>query len=114
MYLRGIYEPEAQAARVRYAITNILRDRLVNEGAFKVCFEMGDEEAVTRSILRRGLKNLRLRAALERSHLVDLTHWLARYPDFAEKYHVSKSSDGQCALYVARYSKSTSRRKART
>lgn len=86
MYLARVYEPEATAHRIRYAIANILRDRVVNEGAFRVCFEMGDEDMVTRTILRRGLKNPRLRVALERSHLIDLTHWLARYPDLAEAY----------------------------
>jgi hypothetical protein len=86
MYLSRIYESGATSHRIRYAITNILRDRLVNEGAFRVCFEMDDEDAVMRTILRRGLRNPRLRVALERSHLIDLTHWLARYPDIAEAY----------------------------
>jgi len=86
MYLSKIYERGATAYRIRYAVSNILRDRLVNEGAFRVCFEMDDEDAVIRTILLRGLRNQRLRVALERSHLVDLTHWLARYPDIAEAY----------------------------
>lgn len=86
MYLARLYDPAAGVHRVRYAIANILRDRVVNEGAFKVCFEMGDEDVVIRTILRRGLKNPKLRAALERSHLVNLTHWLARFPDLAEAY----------------------------
>jgi hypothetical protein len=86
MYLAKVYESNAIAHRVRYAIANIMRDRVVNEGAFKVCFEMGDEEEVVRAILRRGLKNPELRAALEGSHLIDLTHWLARYPELAEAY----------------------------
>lgn len=89
MYLSRVYEPGATAYRVRYAITSILRDRAVNEGAFNVCFEMEDEEAVIRTILRRGLRNPRLRTALERSHLIDVTHWLARYPDLAEVYHAT-------------------------
>jgi hypothetical protein len=72
--------------RVRYAIATILRDRVVNEGAFKCCFEMGDEDKVIRAILRRGLKNPRLRSALEKSHLVNITHWLPRFPDLAEAY----------------------------
>ncbi len=57
-----------------------------NEGAFNCCFEMGDEDEVKRIILRRGLRNRKLRSALERSHLVSLTHWLAHYPDLAEAY----------------------------
>lgn len=65
---------------------NILRDRVVNEGAFRVCFEMGDQDQVVKTILRRGLKNPRLRTALERSHLIDLTLWLRPYPDLAEAY----------------------------
>ena len=93
MYLLRLYEPEATAHRIRYAISTILRDRLVNEGAFRICFEMEDEDAVIRAILLRGLRNQRLRAALERSHLVDLTHWLARYADIAEAYYATGSSD---------------------
>jgi cystathionine beta-lyase/cystathionine gamma-synthase len=87
MYLAKIYDPEAREHRVRYAIASILRDRVANEGAFKICFEMGDEDAVIRTILRRGLRNLKLRTALERSHLINLTHWLTRYPDLAEAYY---------------------------
>ncbi len=90
MYLGKVYEPEARAYRVRYAIANILRDRVVNEGAFRCCFEMGDEDEVIRAILRRGLKNPKLRAALGASHLVDLTHWLARSPDLAEAYAATR------------------------
>jgi hypothetical protein len=86
MYLAKLYDTAAREHRVRYAIASILRDRVANEGAFKICFEMGDEEAVIRTILRRGLKNLKVRAALERSHLINLTHWLACYPDLAEAY----------------------------
>lgn len=86
MYLSRVYEPNSYLHRVRYAIACILRDRVVNEGAFKVCFEMDDEDTVIRTILRHGLKNQKLRVALERSHLVDLTHWLDRYPDLAEAY----------------------------
>jgi hypothetical protein len=87
MYLAKIYEPGAREHRVRYAIASILRDRVVNEGAFRICFEMGDEDAVIRTILRRGLKNLKLRTALEHSHLINLTHWLTYYPDLAEAYY---------------------------
>ena len=93
MYLVKLYEPGATAHRIRYAIATILRDRLVNEGAFHICFEMEDEDAVVRTILLRGLRNQRLRAALGHSHLVDLTHWLARYPDIAEAYYATDSSD---------------------
>lgn len=89
MYLAKVYRPGATAHRIRYAISNILRDRVVNEGAFKVCFEMEDEDAVIRTILLRGLRRPKLRAALERSHLIDLTHWLARYPRIAEAYFAS-------------------------
>lgn len=92
MYRPRLYDPEALSYRVRYAIATILRDRPANEGAFKVCFEMLDEQEVIRAILLRGLKNPRLRGALERSHLVDLTHWLLRFPDLAEAYYASRSS----------------------
>lgn len=104
MYLSKVYEPGATAHRIRYAIANILRDRVVNEGAFKVCFEMGDEDIVTRAILRRGLRNPRLRVALERSHLIDLTHWLARYPDVAEAYYAIDSVKVQNVPVSARRS----------
>ncbi len=86
MYRAKLYDPAAHAYRIRYAIGCILRDRLVNEGAFKVCFEMLDEAEVIRAILSRGLKNRRLRTALERSHLINLTCWLLRFPDLAEAY----------------------------
>jgi hypothetical protein len=90
MYLARLYDPTAGPHRVRYAIANILRDRVVNEGAFKVCFEMADEDVVIRTILRRGLTNPRLRVALERSHLINLTQWLVRFPDLAEAYFASE------------------------
>lgn len=86
MYLSNIYAPGALAYRVRYAIANIMRDRVVNEGAFTTCFEMDGNDEVVRTILRRGLKNPKLRAALEKSHLIDLTHWLILHPDYSEAY----------------------------
>jgi hypothetical protein len=89
MYLAKVYDPEARAYRVRYAIATILRDRIANEGAFHCCFEMGDEDEVVRAILRRGMKNPKLRIALGASHLVDLTHWLSSYPEIAEAYYAS-------------------------
>ena len=89
MYLQKVYDPAACTYRVRYAIATILRDRVVNEGAFKCCFEMGDEDEVMRAILRRSLKNPRLRSALEKSHLVNITHWLPRFPDLAEAYYAT-------------------------
>lgn len=87
MRLPKILEPGAHAYRVRYAIATILRDRIANDGAFTNCFEMEDSEAVVRTILRRGLRNPKLRAALERSHLVNLTQWLILHPEFAEPYY---------------------------
>lgn len=92
MHCQRVYDLAARDYRVRYAITVILRDRVTNEGAFNCCFEMGDEDEVRRTILRRGLKNKRLRDALERSHLIDITHWLARYPDLAEAYYADPPS----------------------
>lgn len=97
MYLSKVYEAGATAHRIRYALATIMRDRIVNEGAFKVCFEMDGEDVVIRTILRRGLKNPRLQTALERSHLIDLTHWLARYPDMAEAYFAFDSAEFQAA-----------------
>jgi hypothetical protein len=91
MYLPKVYDPAARAYRVRYAIANILRDRVVNEGAFNNCFEMEDANEVICVILRRGLKNPELRAALERSHLVNLTQWLAVRPELSEAYHTTET-----------------------
>jgi hypothetical protein len=96
MYRARLYDLDARSYRIRYAIATILRDRIANEGAFKICFEMLDEQEVIRAILSRGLKNPRLRSALERSHLVDLTHWLLRFPDLAEAYYASSSSSVEC------------------
>ncbi len=87
MYLRKVYDPRADSYRVRYAIANILRDRVVNAGAFAVCFEMDDQVEVVRAILCRALKDPTLRMALERSHLVDLNQWLAQHIDLAEAYY---------------------------
>ena len=39
MYRVKLYDPEAHSYRIRYAIATILRDRIANEGAFRVCFE---------------------------------------------------------------------------
>lgn len=90
MYLPKVYDPAAHAYRVRYAIANILRDRVVNEGAFNNCFEMDDADEVICAILRRGLKNPKLRAALERSHLINLAQWLAPRPEFSEAYYTTE------------------------
>lgn len=90
MYLPRIYDPRAHRYRVRYAIATILRDRVVNEGAFNSCFEMEDQDEVICAILRRGLKNSKLRVALERSHLVNLVEWLAPRPEFYEAYYAAE------------------------
>lgn len=86
MYLPRMYEPEEFDYRLRYAVRTILRDRIVDEGLFNTCFEMGDGEEIIQTILRRGLKNSRLRIALEGSHLINLNTWLTQYPAFAMKY----------------------------
>ena len=94
MYLPRVYDPAAHSYRIRYAIASILRDRVVNEGAFNTCFQMDDAEAVIQAILRRGLKNPNLRTALERSHLINLTQWLAPRPEFWEAYHKTETVSG--------------------
>lgn len=86
MYLPNVYEPGKTALRIRYALTTILRDRATNEGAFHVCFQMEDRGTVVRTILARGLRNRRIRTALERSHLIDINAWLMDYPDLLEAY----------------------------
>jgi hypothetical protein len=91
MYRAKLYDLEARSYRIRYAIATILRDRIVNEGAFNACFEMLDEKEVIRAILSRGLKSRKLLTALEQSHVVNLTHWLLRFPDLAEAYCRSDS-----------------------
>lgn len=87
MYLPRLYEPGEFRSRLRYAITNIIRDRVVDEGAFRICFEMEDGEEIVLTILRRGLKSQKLRSALERSHLINIQEWLVRYPELASKYY---------------------------
>jgi cystathionine beta-lyase/cystathionine gamma-synthase len=87
MYLPKVYDPNARAYRIRYAIANIMRDRVANEGAFHSCFEMGDEDDVICAILRRGQKNTKLRAALMKSNLVCLHRWLADHPELAGVYY---------------------------
>jgi len=87
MYFSKVLDPSAHAYRVCYAITNILRDRAPHEGAFTNCFEMEDEEEVIQDILRRGLKNPKLRSALQASHLVNLSDWLVRHPEYSEAYY---------------------------
>jgi hypothetical protein len=87
MYLPKVLDPKARDYRVRYAIATILRDRIANEGAFKNCFEMEDGDTVIYTILRRGLKNPKLRAALQGSHLVNVHQWLAPYPELVAAYY---------------------------
>lgn len=100
MYLPKVYNPEARAYRIRYAIANILRDRVANEGAFNVCFEMDGEDEVVLEILRRGLRSVKLRTALRRSHLINLNQWLRLHPDLSEAYCKfdleSESDDNFC------------------
>lgn len=86
MYLPKVYNPEARAYRIRYAIASILRDRVANEGAFNLCFEMDGEDEIVLEILRRGLRNKKLRTALRSSHLINLNQWLRLHPDLAEAY----------------------------
>lgn len=86
MYLPGLYEPGATAHRVRYALATLLRDRIVNEGAFNVCFQMEDRETVIRTILLRGLRSRKTRKALEGSHLIDINAWLMQHPDLLTAY----------------------------
>jgi hypothetical protein len=88
-----IYQLEAYEHRLRYAIQTIMRDRIVNEGAFNNCFEMGDGDRIILTILRRGLKNRKLRIALEGSHVIDLNSWLIRYPEFVIRYQGDVSSE---------------------
>lgn len=81
-----ILDPAARAHRVRYAMRTILRDRVANEAAFRNCLEMEDADEVIEAILRYGLRNPRLRAALRASHLINLNQWLAERPALAGGY----------------------------
>jgi hypothetical protein len=99
VHLPKLYDPSRHDARVRYAIATILRDRLANEGGFNNCFEMEDRDDVIFTILRRGLRNPGLRAALESSHLIN---WLAPYPELSEAYH-RIHSDGVAAAGRRKY-----------
>ena len=103
MRLPKVYELGARDYRIRYAISSILRDRVVNEGAFVNCFEMEDADEVVLAILRRGLKNLKLRNALERSHIVNLTQWLTSHPEFSEAYHRSGQRKARTTRTVRRH-----------
>lgn len=87
MFTHRVLEPGAFRYRLQYAIRTILRDRIANEGVFNSCFEMEDADQVIVTILRRGLSDRRLRAALEGSHLVNIHEWLTRYPDLAGRYY---------------------------
>jgi hypothetical protein len=105
MYLPKVYDPDAHAYRVRYAIATILRDRVANEGAFNTCFQMEDADEVIHTILRRGLKNKRLRAALLCSHVINLSPWVAPYPGLFEAYFGEETRPTQ-AKPASRRSKS--------
>jgi hypothetical protein len=48
---------------------------------------MEDADQVIQIILRRGLKNQKLRTALHGSHLINLDQWLRPYPEFSEAYY---------------------------
>jgi hypothetical protein len=85
-----IFDPSEREYRVRYVARTIMRDRIANEGAFKNCLEMEDGEQVIQIILRRGIKNPKLRAALHRSHLINLDQWLRPYPALLEAYYFSE------------------------
>lgn len=102
MNLPKVYDPAARDYRIRYALSNILRDRVVNEGAFLNCFEMGDGDEVIRAILRRGLKNPKLRVALRRSHLINLTDWLILNPEFSEAYYADEPQSLACRAQSSR------------
>lgn len=82
-----IFDPAAREYRVRYVTRTILRDRIGNEAAFRNCLEMEDADEVIQIILRRGLRNQKLRAALHRSHLINLDQWLRGYPSLSEAYY---------------------------
>jgi hypothetical protein len=87
MHLSKLYDPSGHDARVRYAIATILRGRVVNEWAFLNCFEMTDRDDVIRTILRRGLRNAKLMAALKTSRIVNFRQWLLDNPDLWDRYH---------------------------
>lgn len=89
---RKIFDPAAREHRVRYITRAILRDRIGNEAAFRNCLEMEDGAEVIQIVLRRGLKNKKLRAALQRSHLINLDQWLHGNPALSEAYYFPESA----------------------
>jgi hypothetical protein len=87
MYTPRLHDFSAQSIRLRYAVTTVLRDRVVNDGKLKNFFEMEDAAEVTTAVLKRGPKKAPLRAILESSQLVNLTSWLTLHAELPEAYY---------------------------
>lgn len=57
----------SRSERIDYAVRTITKGGPYTR-TFDTCFEMNDGDAVIHAILRRSLRNAKLRAALEKNH----------------------------------------------
>jgi hypothetical protein len=60
-----VYNPAAFRYRVEYAARNLVKGT-TDSRQFDTCFEMNDGDAVTAAIVKRALKNPKLKTALRR------------------------------------------------
>lgn len=84
-----VYEQNNFSGRVNYAAQCIMRG-FTQGRCFDTCFEMNDGDAVVTALVRRSIKNQRLREAITR-------YWHGTFPqsweDVASRYgHVQKLS----------------------
>lgn len=84
---KNLYDPKQRAYRIQYAQQCIMRGMQSSTRHFDTCFEMGDANEIATALLRRGLKNARLREAMYNSPIVGLDHWLnSLHPEFRDAY----------------------------
>jgi hypothetical protein len=83
-----VYDPAQQTYRVAFAATYIMRGygKTGIDRRFGTCFEMGDGDQVVRRLLKRALRNERLREAMHHSRNVNLSRWIAANPDLREQF----------------------------
>lgn len=85
--MHDVYDPKQRAYRIQYAQQCIMRGMESTTRTFDTCFEMGDGHEVALALLRRGLKNEKLREAMYRSRIVGIDQWLnVAHPEFRDQY----------------------------